>query len=1010
MAKIKYKYAMKQQKKNWKDISPDQVKSEVVAFTPQLFESGQLACYLHARIYITAKLFSYWACLDVESKTDHSNIKANIQAAQDLLYFLSEHALMDGLSIFMSGSGFRFCWPFMVDLDLKRAFISWIKSMDMIDSGVQTGDRFFRVFGYRGHRSQDTNPRDIHVHKLDSAGDLLNLDVDTYRQMVSGKPNHTISLSWLESILPTQDMPQEWRNFLNGWSVFQRLQDSIFTPAFPTTSSFDNTGTIEQAQAYLDSMGITYTEQISHDTTVLKLSKCPCCDRPGAWVILSGWLKCFHTSCDAGQTGGEYGIEGISPAKWIPGFKHVETVAETVKSCTYQTKEEIWETTPEKLLAQGNKLLDFTPGTGKTHTTIKTFALLLDTQKIAYCSPTNYLNDEIKDAAKTYAPPGANIIRIKARAARVHKDDDRTMCERWEEVKPAAELGYYVSLLYCYNCEKSSSCPYQKQLVEMKQMETGMIILSHKKAAGFDFDKIGTDVLIVDENPLDTFFEKKSKGWPFIKEMVRPHQHGEFTDKIDATLQKAADIKPPDGDDISQSTIRLYTCDLPEGHPYAEIPTLWELAGINASEVNWFYSYVSARYEQFADETEPQWQRRLFKDKINFNTVKILIAMANGSNCYINIKLKDKSKDQANISNSKRFRVVTTDRDLPVFTKKTIVLDGTGDLSETEALFRMPFDLITGKLEIKAQKTLIRRGLGKLKCQKIKKNKPAFLKKLLTEAIQHVRPQDQKILLATHMFLESHLLQICQELMPDREWGSIHFYGNRGINAFEYFDAIICFGQPGTNQPENLDAAMMLYDTPEDRRKWYDRKCDNEAVQTIHRIRPVNGHKNIILMNRKWLPELGPLSCEIDTRKGSDKVEHLTQKVYKIMERFYKIHGFITIEILYALGIGPHSQKKTISKIIPLRLFHLLLYKYIGETTLKPWAIKPNDKPEMILFKRPETISKLFKKLSENHVGQKYEFKTQTQWTSAFGSLVAAQDFYRAVGATFKPDNWRKKG
>ena len=222
MAKIKYKYAMKQQKKNWKDISPDQVKSEVVAFTPQLFESGQLACYLHARIYITAKFFSYWACLDVESKTDHSSIKANIQAAQDLLYFLSEHALMDGLSIFMSGSGFRFCWPFMVDLDLKRAFIAWIKSMDMIDSGVQTGNRFFRVIGYRGHRSQDKNPRDIHVHKLDSAGGLLNLDVDTYRQMVSGKPNHTISLGWLESSLPNQDMPQEWQIFLSDWSVLQR--------------------------------------------------------------------------------------------------------------------------------------------------------------------------------------------------------------------------------------------------------------------------------------------------------------------------------------------------------------------------------------------------------------------------------------------------------------------------------------------------------------------------------------------------------------------------------------------------------------------------------------------------------------------------------------------------------------------------------------------------------------------------------------------------------------------
>ncbi|MGD9788970.1 MAG: hypothetical protein AB7U30_13635, partial [Sulfuricellaceae bacterium] len=60
--------------------------------------------------------------LDVEAPGEaHGRVADNIRVALRLYMRLVEHGLDDGLVLALTGSGFRFCWPFAVEPDLAQA-------------------------------------------------------------------------------------------------------------------------------------------------------------------------------------------------------------------------------------------------------------------------------------------------------------------------------------------------------------------------------------------------------------------------------------------------------------------------------------------------------------------------------------------------------------------------------------------------------------------------------------------------------------------------------------------------------------------------------------------------------------------------------------------------------------------------------------------------------------------------------------------------------------------------
>jgi len=887
----------------------------------------------------------------------------------------------------------------MIHLDYKRAFITWIKTLEMVDTGVQTGNRFLRVIGYRGHKSQAkdiADQRDIHVHRLHSPGDLFSLTPDVYKALVKGRPNYEASMAWLDDIIPVQPMPEAWAVFLKDWKIRQKIQDSVFCSQYSSAIFTDNAETIKQVQTHLDKLGITHTEQTSGDMWFLRLNRCPICDRAGAWVTHTGRLKCFHANtCEAGQSG-EHGIKGLSPGQWIDGFEYVE--AEAVSSdITYQTKDDLRAMVTREVLTPGNKLVSIPPGCGKTHSTIKALAPLSDTKKILYCSPTHMLNGETAELAASFAPEGVEIVHLFGRS--------EDTCQEWDSVEPLQMRGFSPGVMYCWGCPWNMDCRYKNQFQTLKDASHGFFIVSHAMVAGWDLDGLGIDILIVDEDPLACFFEKISKNYNHIQVFFKSYQ-GAFPVKLYAALQRIFSTPPPEGSDINSSYNRLYAGKLPAEHNWADMPDLWELGDISQDEENHLFNWMADNFGQFEDEPKSKYLWRLFNKGVDLNAFRVLMALiGHDPSAYCNIKLKPKNPD----SNKEIFQFVKTERRLPSFSGQIIVLDGTGILSEVEALFNAKFDHVHGSIEITAEKTLINRGLGKRKCELMRKNNPTIFKTLMVDAIRFLRPQDKKVLIATHIAIEPDLLNIAQGLLPGRELDSIHFYGNKGSNAHKDYDAVICFGQPGTNQPARFDEAMLLYDDAKDRRAWFDHKADAEALQSIHRIRPINGHKNIILLNRKWLSDLGPLETHFDTRRGGAKEVNSIQRAMGRMDRFYKVHGFLTLQVLKALGIGILEQKDHIKKVMFPRSFcHNSIY-YNSNRTLKLSPFSNEIKPDLILFRDKRRITDLMTKFALENVGQNYEEKFQDQWTKAFGSIDGAKVFYRVLGKKFDPEYWRRK-
>ena len=224
------------------------------------------------------------------------------------------------------------------------------------------------------------------------------------------------------------------------------------------------------------------------------------------------------------------------------------------------------------------------------------------------------------------------------------------------------------------------------------------------------------------------------------------------------------------------------------------------------------------------------------------------------------------------------------------------------------------------------------------------------------------------------------------------------------MNTFKDHDAIICYGAPGTNQTERLDEAMALFTDPAERKRWFQKKADAELLQTIHRIRPVNGDKNIVLLSNRWLPELGPLLTETDRRRGTQKTEHTFSKAYEMLKAFYEIHGFVSLEIAYGLGIGPYSRKDLLQEVQSKSSLCLIKIYILDKVSFQ---LPPSDKG-LILLQGQNSWSKLMKKLQSELQAPPLKNRVHSQWQAAVGTIQAAQVFAENFELKFNPENWRE--
>lgn len=344
---------------------------------------------------------------------------------------------------------------------------------------------------------------------------------------------------------------------------------------------------------------------------------------------------------------------------------------------------------------------------------------------------------------------------------------------------------------------------------------------------------------------------------------------------------------------------------------------------------------------------------------------------------------------------------------LPNHNGRIIVLDGTGNKPEYDKLFQRDFELITANVELNGCRTVfLQQALGKVKSKKLDDKQ---IQNLLKKAIDHLNYSDKKVLIGTHKDIEENVKKISKQLMPDRHVESTHFWASRGVNKYQDFDTFIAFGTPTVNKISVLDEGMILFRDSNEREDWFAQMGTSDLIQTVHRIRPINGDKTIIILGREWPKELGIPDIHIDLRRGE---QEKIKEAYKRLKRFVEDYGFITKEIARGLGIGCKREMERLEayqvniqdiiekgykeKFVPCLIKSILLDK--EQTFRQGFKISPHS---LIIFGRPSYWKTLISMLKKDF-GNLPELKTKQgeiggKPAIGLGYLDSVRQYYNAV-------------
>jgi len=300
----------------------------------------------------------YLMSLDVEDPDEHhTSIKANIDTAIELFIRLTEMGLTQDLVIFLTGNGFRFCWPYLIGPDWSQEFLMFISDHETfpgIDPSPQEKNTPIRFAAYRGNSKQNKVTADVHTYRLPQASDILELNKDKYTELVRGKPNNPDQyFEDLKLIIPTDlQLPKQWIALFKYYRTIIRLRAHIVKIGFYNNQNHNLTNW-PLIQNHLDKLGIEATELQVGETRIFRLSTCPECEkREGSpFLTMSGRLKCFRATCPGSKsrqcgTGGPYWA-GLAPWEWVehyqpePGNEEEATEYKGESFCSIKTAREI---------------------------------------------------------------------------------------------------------------------------------------------------------------------------------------------------------------------------------------------------------------------------------------------------------------------------------------------------------------------------------------------------------------------------------------------------------------------------------------------------------------------------------------------------------------------------------------------------------------------------------------------------------------------------------------------
>ncbi len=914
---LSLKYSIFDKTASWETVPVGRLMGRLAQIDPAALASGFKGIWLRAWYELPELGKGYLPWLDVEHPDEHhKSITANLDTARELAERMARLELLDGLVVGLSGSGVRFALPWACEPALAAGFEGFLRDKGRfpgIDASPQLKGQHFRWTAYRGNRRQVQVPakgappttRDIHVHFLDRAEELLRLTEARYRELTAGRPDPARMLEDVRRCLPTTWTPEPWRELLTEYDRDARLRRHIVRVRLPKLRDEERRARTPEPEvilAELASRGIRARELMVKGTPAWRRAACPVCGKGEGHPTLyaSGWLHDFRATCPAG---GERDLgKGLPWRAWsrLAGLEHlapdqadadqVEPERQAPPPGETMTVEAARAAIRTALAGEDDVIVRAAAGTGKSFAGLA--YALAEAEKgglVLFSSPETGLAMELEAKAVEMAQKlglAAPIMRFEGR--------NKQNCGRVDDCNDLAARGFSPSMLVCPACADRESCAYRAQFDRLKAMKAGVVFCAHAATPAV-VAKVGKRLVawMIDETCLDVFMRNTC-----VNKDTMSGLQVRLVNKAEAVLQKLATTADKLHRHLADSQVagqgRLYGGDMLPPGEWSETALLWDAAGISPEERTTLAGDL-AFFDQHAEEKASTWQKRLLKERVDLAALawwKIALGEARGR-AYVRVS----NKDKPHVS----YRALTIAT--PPATCRLVNLDATADPAEMRALFGRDFRVVDARVTPPAGSRFVhvQVAMGKYKTAGAEDK---LLEKYLGQAISYLRPGDKKVLLATHMAAQDRLLAMAKRLAPDRTWAAMHHWAGRGVNAWEDFDAQIVLGTPTPNRSALLDREMALFDGDMAARDaWFTGLSYRDLVQTTARTRPVLRPRTVVVVGRHWPAQsLGAPSFVVDARRKGGAAE-AEEEAYRVLVALAEKFGVIFHDLAASAGI-----------------------------------------------------------------------------------------------------------
>lgn len=983
------------------ELHRDELLHAVNGLNDWMLRNGQVGVWLNPKVMIAGKLH-YWMHLDFELPGHSGTLQETIEAAQDFYLVLWENRLTEGLRIVCSGGGIRFLWPWIVPDEYGPAFLSWMKATKNLDASPFTNSaQCFRFLANRDHIRQG-KPKKCHVEVMPSDQNFMDLDAVEYRRLPGGPPDPAHYKQIFPSLLPRDFMPDPWRAFLEPWRRAEKFKRAIFTPRFPRLPEGINWPAIERALA---DKGITYRElrAIGGGVSIRKLSACPSCGRrDGNPYLSNGRLKCHHdNTCHAAKSKG-----GLGPWQWIDGYEAIPEETGSQVTGTH-TLEDARNSIYEAIRSEGHLVIKATAGAGKTHAALQavTDSYRVSPSLVLFSVPTRANIEEIISKARDLDGLDMPVRKIEGR----HSGN----CQKSELCRKAGASGLSPKLRVCVGCDGTKAetiCLYNRQFKDLTK--AGLIVTTHSSAQIMLVERFKPDVWIIDENPIAELSVTKEVSQEVMMR-VRRHIPLECREILMRIFDAGLDQSKLIGNRWQHG--RLYATEAPGGQWVEEGATasLWEMSGITAQDRK-ALSRSLAVFEPVFLETAWEWQKRMDEwgvDLFALQWLRIALGEEEGT-AYVRTHKGARSMCFC-------FHRVN----VPEFDGRIVHLDATAHMPEVEALFKRRFVEVHATVECPGYRAVhIKRNFGKTLAENATADR---IRAEVKSCIEQLKPDDKRVLIITHQGIEAEARDAARALDSTRSYSSLHFYGTRGLNAFEDFDAVIMLGTPTLNPASLVDDGLILFPDKTDREAWERHRSETESYQAVHRVRPVKGGRTIVVLGRSWPAylEMKP-ETTISAERGKDA--RTTAQALERLEWLLSTIGFASPDAALAVNVGRKKELEVYNDVVkshdnpllmylgvnvPLSLRHIYLEKGAHATPPPLQAQLSGYMQTSLSFHKHDYWDSLVQEFARLHPDAplfEVPMGTDGKRRRMIGTIEAVQRFYSVLGAEINTENWRQ--